>query len=96
MNGIKHEIDKIAKKYSKPFYVRADEKDLTLWGLRIRSTLSTIALYKKQNKMLITIDKKKTWFTTDVYKNHRAILEEAVHNYEKLLKYYVPKDKNNS
>lgn len=95
MTGIRNEIDKIVKKYSHPFYVRADESDLTLWGLRVGKTTSTIALYKKQNKLLISINKKKTWFTTDVYKNYRAILEEATYYYDRLLK-YAPQNKNNS
>lgn len=95
MLDIKKEINKIAEKYSKPFYVRADEPDLTLWGLRVGKTHSTIALYKKQNKLLVSINKKKTWFTTDVYKNYRLIFEEVIANYERLIK-YAPQDKNNS
>lgn len=95
MLDIKKEINKLAEKYSKPFYVRADEPDLTLWGLRVGKAHSTIALYKKQNKLLVNINNYKTWFTTDVYKNYRSVFEEVIVHYERLTK-YAPQNKNNS
>lgn len=86
MESIVKKIDNIARKYSHPFYVRADEKDLTLWGLKVGSASSTISLYKKQNKLLVNIDQKTTWFTINAFANYHSILEEVVYSYERLLK----------
>lgn len=86
MKNIVNEINTIADKYGRHYYVRADEPDLTLWGIRVNGTMSTIALYKRQNKLLAKLGDKKCWFTTNAYLNYRNILNELTLAYERTLK----------
>lgn len=86
LDDIINKIDSVAKKYSKPFYVRARENSLVLWGLKCGNRRCTIAFYPSENKLFIKTSNGKIWLTTNAVANHGTLLEELEVEFDKELK----------